>query len=87
MKATTIKLDGELLQALERAKPAGASVTGYVKDTLQKSLTALRLREAAEEYRTMTESDPEERSWLKEWDKADLVSPPKLAGRGKKASS
>jgi hypothetical protein len=84
MKATTIKLDGELLVALEKAKPPGASVTSYVKETLQKSLNAQRLREAAETYRTATEEDPEERAWLLEWDRADLVTPPKVrkSGRG-----
>lgn len=87
MKATTIKLDGELLLALERSKPPGASVTSYVKDTLQKSLTTQRLREAAEAYRTLTESDPEERAWLKEWDEADLASPPKAGRRTRKTSS
>ena len=87
MKATTIKLDGDLLQALEKAKPAGASVTSYVKETLQKSLNARRLREAAERYRTSTEADPEEKAWLQEWDQADLVSSPKTARSVRKVSS
>lgn len=86
MKATTIKLEGELLLALERAKPPGASVTSYVKETLQKSLTAQRLREAAEAYRVLTETDAEERAWLKEWDEADLVSSPKTGRRTGKSS-
>ena len=87
MKATTIKLDGELLAELERAKPPGASVTSYVKDTLQKSLNAARLREAAVAYRAMTDKDPEERALLAEWDAADLVSAPKQGrSRGKTGS-
>ena len=38
MKATTIKLEGELLAAIERAKPPGDSVTSFVRTVLRKSL-------------------------------------------------
>lgn len=86
-KATTIKLEGDLLADLERAKPDGMSVTGYVKDTLRKSLNAAKLRESAGQYVTMTESDREERALLKEWDAADLVSPPKASNKKKKSTS
>lgn len=85
MKATTIKLDGDLLEAVERAKPASMSVTRYVKDTLRKSLTAARLREAAAEYRAFTAADRDERALMDEWDAADLVAPPKPARAGRKA--
>ena len=36
MKATTIKIDGELLSAIESAKPSGQSVTAYVRTVLRK---------------------------------------------------
>ena len=87
MKATTIKLDGDLLVEIERSKPSGMSVTSYVRETLQKSLVATRLREAAAEYKAMTEADPEERALLKEWDEADLVSAPKLSKRQTRTSA
>jgi hypothetical protein len=76
MKATTIKLDGELLSAIERAKPAGQSVTAYVRTILKKSLEQHEVREAAAAYRAFVESHPEERDWLDEWERADLTSPP-----------
>ena len=86
MKATTIKLDGDLLASVERAKPAAMSVTSYVKETLRRRIEADRLREAAAEYRTLSERDPQERALLDEWDAADLVAPPRTkgdAGRGR----
>jgi len=84
-KATTIKLDGDLLVELERTKPDGVSVTRYVKDTLKKSMNAAKLKESAAQYVAMTESDKEEMGWLKEWDNADLVSPPKITHKRKKS--
>lgn len=41
MKATTIKLAGELLTAIERAKPFGESVTSFVRKVLRKSRPGL----------------------------------------------
>jgi hypothetical protein len=76
MKATTIKIDGELLTEIERAKPPGQSVTAYVRTVLRKSLDQHRVREAAVAYRTFVGSHPEEREWLDEWERADLTSPP-----------
>jgi hypothetical protein len=76
MKATTIKIDGELLAEIERAKPPGQSVTAYVRTVLRKNLDQHKVREAAAAYRTFVESHPEEREWLDEWERADLASPP-----------
>jgi hypothetical protein len=50
MKATTVKLEGELLTAIEKAKPPGESVTSFVRTVLRKSLEQSRLREAANAY-------------------------------------
>jgi hypothetical protein len=76
MKATTIKIDGELLAEIERAKPPGQSVTGYVRTVLRKNLEQHKVREAAAAYRAFVESRPEEREWLDEWERADLTTPP-----------
>jgi hypothetical protein len=78
MKATTIKLEGELLQQLEVSKPPDQSLTAYVRAVLRRSLDLARAREAAVEYRAFLESDPHERAWLDEWDRADLNTPPHL---------
>jgi len=76
MKATTIKLEGELLTAIERAKPPGESVTSYVRTVLRKNLEQVRVREAAAAYHAFVESHPEEQEWLDEWERADLTTTP-----------
>jgi len=79
MKATTIKLEGELLAAIKRAKPPGESVTSYVRTVLRKNLEQTKVREAAATYLAFVESHPEERQWLDEWERADLTAPPTAA--------
>jgi hypothetical protein len=76
MKATTIKIDGELLTEIERAKPPGQSVTTYVRTVLRKNIEQHKIREAAAAYRAFVESHPEEREWLDEWERADLTTTP-----------
>jgi hypothetical protein len=76
MKATTIKLEGELLAAIERAKPPGESVTSFVRTVLRKSLEQDKVREAANTYIAFVESHPEEQQWMDEWERADLTTPP-----------
>lgn len=81
MKATTVKVDGELLRAIEEIKPPSQSVTSYVRSVLQKAVDSHRLQEAAVAYRVFVEANPEERHWLLEWDSADLMSAPSAAER------
>jgi hypothetical protein len=76
MKATTIKREGELLIAIERAKPPGESVTSFVRTVLRKSLEQHQVREAADAYIPFVESLPEEQQWMDEWERADLTTPP-----------
>jgi hypothetical protein len=76
MKATTIKLDGDLLDQIEKAKGPGQSVTSYVRTVLRKNLEQHRLREAALAYRTFVETHPHEREWLDEWERSDLTALP-----------
>jgi len=77
MKATTVKLDGELLARIEESKPQGQSLSAYVRMVLQRNLDRTRVRDAAVEYRTFLASDPEEQRALDEWDRADLATPPR----------
>jgi predicted CopG family antitoxin len=77
MKATTIKLDGELLEGLEKAKPPKTSVSAFVREVLRKHLQRRKLTDAAAEYEVFVASNAKERTWLREWDKADLAVAPK----------
>jgi hypothetical protein len=81
MKATTIKLEGELLSDLEKAKPESLSLSAYVREILNKDLRRRKLAQAAASYEDFLAANPEEKSWLREWDEADLASPPKRRSR------
>ena len=76
MKATTIKVEGELLEELERAKSPTESLSAYVRKVLIKDLQRKKLVQAATAYQEFLEGNPEEQFWLKEWDEADLGTPP-----------
>lgn len=81
MKATTLKLEGELLLELEKAKPPSMSLSAYVREILIKDLRRRRLAQAAVFYEEFLAANPEEASRLTEWDGADLASPPKRRRR------
>ena len=76
MKATTIKLEGELLENLEAAKPPDRSLSAHVRSVLQKDLERQRARDAAAAFRTFLDAHPDEQAWLAEWDGVDLAAPP-----------
>jgi predicted CopG family antitoxin len=83
MKATTIKIEGELLQELEHVKPESVSLSAYVREILRTDLRRRNLSQAAVSYQEFLSANPEEQSWLREWDEADLASAPK-AKRGRR---
>jgi hypothetical protein len=76
MGATTIKVEGELLTELNRAKPANVSLTAFVRSILEREVLRARLGDAAERYAQFLDSSPDERAWLEEWEGADLTSAP-----------
>jgi len=75
MKATTIKVEGELLKELERAKSPGESLTAFVRSILQQEVLRRKMSEAAERYGELLRENVEERSWLEEWERAELSRP------------
>ena len=77
MKATTIKVEGELLAELERAKPPSQSLTTYVRSVLRQEVRRQQMIAAAERYTAFLQQHADERVSLEEWDRADLASPPK----------
>ena len=77
MKATTIKVEGELLAELERAKPAAQSLTTYVRSVLRQEVRRQQMMAAAERYTEFLQQHAVERASLEEWDRADLASSPK----------
>ena len=81
MKATTIKVEGELLRELERTKPATQTLSGYVRLLLERELRRLKMVDAADRYADFLRETPDERSWLEEWVKVDLTRPPRRSRR------
>jgi hypothetical protein len=81
MKATTIKLEGELLLELEKAKPESSSLSAYVREVLTKDLHRRKLAQAAVSYHEFLSANPEEQSWLREWGEANLAGLPKRKRR------
>ena len=81
MKATTIKVEGELLAELEKAKPRSQSLTTYVRGVLRREVRRGQMKAAADRYTAFLEQYPDERAWLDAWDRADLARPPKRKRR------
>ena len=75
MRATTIKLQGELLEEIEAVKPPEQSVSAYVRSVLRKGIERERARKAAYRYRDFLKEHQEEAKWLAEWARADLATP------------
>jgi hypothetical protein len=75
MKATTIKVEGELLHELERTKPPSQSLSGYVRSLLRQAVLRRKMTEAADRYAEFLRETPDEQTWLDEWASADLARP------------
>lgn len=71
-----MKLEGELLERLEAAKPADRSLSAHVRWVLQKDLDRRQARAAAATFQAFIEAHPEEQAWLSEWAAVDLAAPP-----------
>jgi len=81
MKATTIKVEGELLKELESCKPPSQSLSAYVRSVLQQEILRRKMTTAADQYAAFLREHAEERAWLEDWDTADLARPPKRRRR------
>ena len=78
MKATTVKIEGELLSELESAKPESLSLSAYVREVLLKSVRDRRMAEAARAYQAFLDANRQEHASLDRWEKADLEVVPTL---------
>jgi hypothetical protein len=77
MRATTIKVEGDLLKELERTKPPALSLSAYVRALLTQEVLRRKMAAAAERYVEFVRDSPSERAWLDEWERADLTATPK----------
>lgn len=81
MPATTIKVEGQLLEDLNRPKPANVSLTAFVRSILEREVLRTRLADATERHASFLNESPEEQEWLGQWQRADLASPPRRGRR------
>lgn len=81
MKATTVKLEGEVLMALEAVKPAEQSVTAFVREAVHREIRRRTMARAAVDYRDFLAGSNPERADADAWEAADLASPPRRRRR------
>lgn len=76
MRATTIKLDGDLYEKVGRLKPADQSATAYVRALIEREHSRCQQQLAAEAYQAFLLAHPEEQAELETWAQAPLADTP-----------
>ena len=77
-----MKLEGDLLERLEAARPPDRSLSAHVRWVLRRHLEQRQARDAAATFKAFLDAHPEEQAWLSEWAAVDLAAPP-ARGAGK----
>lgn|GEM_PF-3584754 len=72
MPATTVKLEGEILEALYQLKPAGGTLTSIVRELLESEIRRRRMARAALDYSAFLAAHPAEAQELDSWASAPL---------------
>jgi len=67
MSATTIKLESDLVKKVVDLKPKDESISGFVRELIEKEHRARKNRAAAVEYQQFLEENPEERAAMEVW--------------------
>lgn len=78
MQATTIKLDPRLHSAISRMKPREQTLTGFVREMVDKEEKRRALESAADAYATLIKEDKDEAAWLAAWESAAFATAPKI---------
>jgi hypothetical protein len=84
MKATTVKLDGPILDELLAMKASDQNLTSLVRDLLREQLQRRRMAQAAEEYAAFLRQNPEESQELDVWASAPLERDPQTRDGGQR---
>lgn len=77
MRATTIKVEGDLLERIDRHRPREQTITAFVRAVLEQEIRRREMTQAADEYAGFLEKHEDERAWLQEWDSSDLAKAPR----------
>jgi predicted CopG family antitoxin len=73
MSATTIKLEADLVKKVAALKPKDESISGFVRELIEKEHLARENKAAAVIYQQFLEDNPDERSAMEVWESAPLV--------------
>jgi hypothetical protein len=73
MPATTIKLEADLVRKVAALKPRDESISGFVRDLIEKEHRARENKAAAMTYQQFLEDNPDERAAMEVWESAPLV--------------
>jgi predicted CopG family antitoxin len=73
MPATTIKLEADLVKKVTALKPKDESISGYVRELIEKEHRARENRAAAGLYQQFLDNNPQERAAMEVWESAPLV--------------
>ena len=74
MPATTIKLEADLVKKVTTLKPKDESISGYVRELIEREHRARTHREAAAIYQQFLSENPGERAAMEVWESAPLVN-------------
>ena len=77
MPAKTMKLGSDLVKKVTASKPKEESISGFVRDLIEKEHRTRANRAAALAYRQFLDDHPAERAALGQWESARLVNEPK----------
>jgi len=73
MSATTIKLEADLVKKVAALKPKDESISGFVRELIEKEHRARENRASAVVYKQFLEDNPDERAAMEVWESAPLV--------------
>jgi predicted CopG family antitoxin len=73
MPATTIKLEADLVKKVAALKPKDESISGFVRELIEKEHRARENRAAAVVYQQYLEENAEERAAMEVWESAPLI--------------
>jgi len=73
MSATTIKLEADLVKKVAALKPKDESISGYVRELIEREHRARENRMAAAVYQQFLAENPDEHAAMEVWESAPLV--------------
>jgi predicted CopG family antitoxin len=76
MPATTIKIESDLVKKVTGLKAKDESISGYVRELIEREYRARHHRQAAAAYQQFLQQHPEEKAAIEVWESAPLVQEP-----------